>query len=115
MSAETDVYDALRLAAGVIALVGTRIYPDARPQDDPLPAIVYYREATEPVNTIHGTKLGERVTMTVQCMAATRLEAEQVIEAAATALTVRPMLERTSDYVPEVETFVSTLKVLHNS
>lgn len=41
MSAETEVYDALRLDAGVAALVGGRIYPQQLPDDVTLPAIAY--------------------------------------------------------------------------
>ncbi len=41
MKAEIVIYTLLNASANVTALVGTRIYLDTRPEDDPLPAIVY--------------------------------------------------------------------------
>lgn len=41
MSAETSLYAALSAAAGVIALVGARVYPDVAPQDVVLPSVVF--------------------------------------------------------------------------
>lgn len=40
---EHGIYNELKGAAGVLALVGTRIYPDVLPQDVTYPAIVYSR------------------------------------------------------------------------
>lgn len=40
---EHGIYNELKGAAGVLALVGTRIYPDVLPQDVTFPAIVYSR------------------------------------------------------------------------
>jgi hypothetical protein len=48
MSAETELYAALSGAAGITALVGSRIYPDAIPEEVALPALVFSRQATEP-------------------------------------------------------------------
>lgn len=39
-SPEKVIYTLLDTDAGVAALVGDRIYQDARPEDDPLPAVV---------------------------------------------------------------------------
>ena len=113
MSAESDIF--AELSPALAALVGARIYPDVRPQEDELPAIVYYRESTEPINTIHGTNVGERVTMGVQCLAETRLEAEAIATAAQNALSSRALLERTATYIPEIDVFAAIIKVLHNS
>jgi len=41
MSAESELYAALSGHAALTALVSTRIYPDAIPEDQPLPAVVY--------------------------------------------------------------------------
>lgn len=48
MSAETELYAVLAGSAGLAALVGTRIYPDAIPEDQALPAAVYSVEAANP-------------------------------------------------------------------
>lgn len=41
MKAETAIYALLNAATAVTSIVGQRIYLDTRPEDDPLPAIVY--------------------------------------------------------------------------
>ncbi len=52
MSAETELYAVLAGSAGLAALVGSgaaaRIYPDAIPEDKPLPAVVYSVESATP-------------------------------------------------------------------
>lgn len=48
MSAETDLYAVLDGSAGLAALVADRIYPDAIPEDKPLPSVVYSVEAANP-------------------------------------------------------------------
>ncbi len=48
MSAETDLYAVLAGSAGLAALVSTRIYPDAIPEDQPLPSVVYSVESANP-------------------------------------------------------------------
>jgi hypothetical protein len=49
VSAETEVYDALRLNAGIAALVGTRIYPQNLPPDVTFPAIAYRNIDSVPI------------------------------------------------------------------
>ena len=48
MSAESDLYTALSGYAGLTALVSTRIFPDAIPEDKALPAVVYSTESAAP-------------------------------------------------------------------
>lgn len=48
MSAETALYAVLAAYAPLTALVSTRIYPDAIPEDKPLPAVVYSVESANP-------------------------------------------------------------------
>ncbi|MGR8921869.1 MAG: tail completion protein gp17 [Gammaproteobacteria bacterium] len=118
MSAESDIYDDLSGAAAVTALVSTRIYPDVRPQDDALPAIVYLRESTEPINTISGSVIGAEVTLAVICIAETRTAAEAVADAAQTALATtggRPIVDRASDYEDGLDVFSTTIRVVHQS
>jgi hypothetical protein len=82
MSAETSTYSTLSGAAGVTALVGTRIYPDVVPQEKALPAIAIARTETEFINTIHNAApLGSFVELEIWCMAETRTGAEAVADA----------------------------------
>ena len=48
MSAETALYAVLAGYAPLTALVSTRIYPDAIPEDKALPAVVYGNEGATP-------------------------------------------------------------------
>ena len=105
MSAESDLYDALRNASGVTAIVGSgssaRIYPDLVPQEGAVPCIAYGRTDTEYATTVHnGTPVAERPSLEAWCMAATRIAADalaaQVIAAAGAAgflLTARAAIE----------------------
>lgn len=54
MSAEVDAYNLLKADAGVIAIVGDRIYPDGVPEEVPLPSLAIRRlPNTEYITTIH--------------------------------------------------------------
>lgn len=81
MSAETDVKDALSAYTALTAEVDDRIYPDFLAQDIELPAVVYQRDSTEYITTIHdGTVHDSRATMEIWCLAETRLGAEQIAD-----------------------------------
>lgn len=87
MSAETELYATLSGAAGVTALVSTRIYPDIIPQDADLPAIAYQRTGTEFLNTIHGgAPLGHAATLEITCVGETRPAANAIANAVVAAL-----------------------------
>ncbi len=81
MRAETILYALLGASSGLSALVGTRIYLDTRPEEDPLPAVVYelIHEKQDDART------GERETVTarlqVNCLAAVAEDAVAVREA----------------------------------
>jgi hypothetical protein len=82
MSAETDLYAVLSGAAGVTALVSTRIYPDVVPEEATLPAIAYQRTSTEYSTTIHGgAPVAETPTIEITCVATTRPGANAVANA----------------------------------
>lgn len=117
MSAETTLKATLDGAAGVTALVSTRIYPDARPQDDALPAIVYARDGTEFVPTIHGTIALTRARLAVACFGATRASAEAVADAAQTAVLAAGFLalNRGADFDADTRTHIVTLGIEHLS
>lgn len=103
MSAESQVYDALRVNGPLGAIVGNRIYPDAIAEGEAMPAIVFSRAATEPVISIDGTLHADRVTMRVECWAATRSAAEEACNAAVNALIVARIFytNRSAGFDPE--------------
>ena len=67
MSIEPGLYAHLSAAAGVSALVGTRIYPDRLPEAAALPAITYQRVSTVAQQGIGG--LAELASARVQITA----------------------------------------------
>lgn len=113
MSAESTIYDALRLYAPLIAAVGARIYPDAIAEDEPLPAIVFTRGGTEPIYTIDGTLHAERVSMSVEALASSRTEAEDTCNQAVAALRAAGLYHsnRGSTVWPEVGAYSATVDV----
>ena len=97
MSPEQTVYDTLRNAAAVTAIVGTggaaRIYPDVLPEESVLPAITFERTTSDPQYGLDGTVHVTRATMAVVSWATTRVAAEALadqIAAAMTAATIPP-------------------------
>lgn len=85
-SAEATLYTILSTAAGVTALVSTRIYPDLVPEEKAAPYIGYERVSTEPLGTLEGTVLSERIGIMIACWADTRITAEQLADAVRTAM-----------------------------
>lgn len=73
MSAELVIKTLLEAAAGVTALVSTRMYSDTRPESDPLPALVWFEIFDAPQPPIDITAGAEPMTgrLQVNCMAAT--------------------------------------------
>lgn len=59
MRAEAIVYSLLGASLGLAALVGTRVYLDTRPEEDPLPAVVYEQISDRQ----NDARLGERETV----------------------------------------------------
>ena len=86
MSAESTLYSILSTAAGVTALVSTRIYPDLVPEEKSTPYIGYERVGSDPISTLHGTTLGHIARLVVACWADTRLAAEGLADAVEVAL-----------------------------
>ena len=116
MSAESAVVAALG-AVGVTALVSTRVYPDMRPQEDVMPAVVYQRTGTTFETTIHGTVAVTRAQMGIGCYAATRTEAEAVADAAHTALMAAGFIPqgRTGDFEDVTNHYIVALLYEHIS
>jgi hypothetical protein len=51
---ESDLYDLLRTAPAITALVSARVYESVLPAGAPLPAIVWRRVSDSPINTLGG-------------------------------------------------------------
>jgi len=85
--ASAAIYNILATDSDTLATVGTRIYPDALPQDATLPAIVYWRVSGSTTNTINGS-VGEvaRGRFTVESYAVKREDANLLSEFARLAL-----------------------------
>lgn len=86
MSAEKVTQTLLNASAELVALVGTRIYLDTRPEADPLPAVTYETISDRQDSTEQSGK--EKVTARVQvnCMGNTAESAHAVREAARKAM-----------------------------
>lgn len=112
MSVKTD-YFALIHVAGVIAVVGERIYPDALPEKCVYPAIVYSQRTT-PIMSISSVKLGEDVEMPTSCWAETRGEADEGADAieAALSLSAFSIKGREDAYDPDTGLFATVLTVI---
>lgn len=104
MSAETALYAALVARAGLTALVGTRIYPDAIPEDATLPAVVYQRASTAPIVSIGGVVFADDVRFAITAWGQTRTSADAVADEIGQALATsgNPVVDRSSGYDPEV-------------
>lgn len=114
MGAEDNLYSTLSGAAGVTALVSTRIYPDAFPEDCARPAVAFSRAGTDPIVTIGGTVLGQDVTMQIMCWADKRSEADAVADAVVTACAAAgySYTGRTSGYDEELGAHVATVDIV---
>lgn len=76
MSAELVVKALLEASAGVVALVGTRLYSGARPEGDPLPALVWQEVSDAPRPPIDVTPGAEPMTGRIQVNCLGRSSAE---------------------------------------
>lgn len=114
-SPEQETKEALEASVALIALVSTRIYPDARPQNDTLPAIVFGRASTDYTRTISGEVILTRTQMAIVCMSTTRSQAEQIANAAFTAMLTAGFhpSNRESDFDGESGTHLVTVFFEH--
>lgn len=96
MSAETDIFAILSATSPVTDIVSSRIYPDAIPEKQPLPAVVMSRNGGERFFGLDNSIHAERVRMRIVCWADTRGVADQVSAAIGAALLA-------AGYQPEIE------------
>lgn len=111
MSVEDDFYDLASGTAGVSALVGDRIYPDAMPEKTAYPAVVYSRSATDEERLLDGSVASIRYELEVNCWAKTRTAADAVGDAIGAALvgTSFCQIGRTAGYDAETGLFAAML------
>lgn len=109
MSAETELAAALSGSAPLTAVVAARIYPDFLAQEIVLPAVVFQREETEYVTTIHsGEVQGSRVSLDIYCLATTRIAAENLADLVEDALQTSFLpVNRTQLFDPETLTYTT--------
>ena len=117
MSTETVLFALLAADAGIGALVADRIYPEVAPQDVDRPLIVYQRESTQPLYTIHGTLALQSVYVVISCYASSRAEAETIGDAVITALSGSAFeaLDRTGGYDPDLLVHSVTIRIVHRT
>lgn len=111
MSAETTFYATLSGAAGVTALVASRIYPDNVAQEVDLPAVAFSRIATEVIGTMSAPVVTTKASIECWCMATSRAQAEAVADAAIAALSLAwvVMTSRRAEYDSESETWACVM------
>lgn len=105
------LYGYLSGHAALTALVSTRIYPDAMPEETAMPAVVFARIATDPTYNISGTLLCEDVQMSIAGWAKTRGEADAIGVAVVAALAAHgeTTTGRESGFDPDVGLYASTV------
>lgn len=113
MTVESDFYTLLSGNAGVTALVGTRIYPDALPEESAYPAVAFARTRTERLIGLSGQIFGADVDLSVGCWAETRTDADAVATAVESALTGSAFVSaaRSTELDPDVGLFGTILTV----
>ena len=114
MSAEETLFFTLINDAGIDAIVGPRIYPDARPAETGLlPAIVYQRIDTETIQSLSGAVLASRGLLQVACLAKLRAEAESLADAFVTVAGTQgwTIAARVAAFEPEAEIYVAAVDV----
>lgn len=112
MSAETELYSSLSGMTGLASLVGSRIYPDAIPENSALPAVVYMRTGTNPTYTIGGVLVCEEAALSITAWADSRSVAESVADQIQSAVSAsqNPATGRSSGFDNEVGLFAVTIE-----
>lgn len=91
MAVESDTYQTLINYGALTALVGTRIYPEHRPNSDSLPAVVFFRSpGGERINSLSGFTQLENAIIEIEVYATavdTRREVSDHVIAAMTSST----------------------------
>lgn len=86
MTVETDLYDTLAAAAGVTALVSTRIYPIKAPESATQPYIVYSLIQADRFDTLAGSGDPALYRFQIECIGTTYASSKSVAAAVIAAL-----------------------------
>ena len=106
MSIESELYDTLSGAAGVTALVSTRIYPNLVPENTANPCIDYSLISGTRFHTLMGQNDMRRGVVQISCHADTYAGAKAVADAVIAALQGNGYLQSEFDFFdPSTETF----------
>jgi len=113
MSAESDLYTVLAGYAPLTALVSTRIFPDAIPEDKALPAVVYSTEAAAPEWCLNNSLSATAYRFRIVGWGTTRTAAKAVGDAIAAALLASgvPHDNRFSGFDAEVGQFADVVEI----
>lgn len=114
MKAEETLFAALIADPGIDAIVGPRVYPDARPAESgTLPAIVYQRTDTETIQGLSGAVLASRGLLQVACLAKLRSAAEELADAVIAVAQAEAwiIVARIAAFEPESEIYVAAVDV----
>ena len=113
MSAESDLYTVLAGYAPLTALVSTRIFPDAIPEDKALPAVVYSTEAATPEWCLNNSLSATAHRFRIVGWGTTRTAAKAVGDAIAAALLASgvPYDNRFSGFDAEVGQFADVVEI----
>lgn len=83
-TAQEAIYTVLSTYAGLVALVSQRIYPNEAPQGEQIPLVVFNEIALDQGTSTHGEYGADPsmdgVTVQVDCIAATPLEAATILQ-----------------------------------
>jgi len=86
MTIETTLFSTLSGAAGVSALVSSRIYPNVAPESVTFPYLVYSVISSERMHTLPGVANMQRKTIQIDCNATTYSGAKALATAVISAL-----------------------------
>ena len=113
MSAESDLYTVLAGYAPLTALVSTRIFPDAIPEDKALPAVVYSTEAATPEWCLNNSAAATAYRFRIVGWGTTRTSAAAVGDQIAAALLAAgvPYDNRFSGFDADVGQFADVVEI----
>lgn len=115
MSIQSDIVSALSIGSPTIS-AGSRVHPQAVPQDADLPFVVYRRLSQEPVGTIHNAApVATKSVFVFECYAATYLEALSLADEVRSAITssaleAYPIPTSGEEYAPAVDEFMEPVQ-----
>ena len=77
---EQDFYDYITIVSQITDIIGTRIYPDTAPESVTLPCLVYEKTGVDRQLTLLKSSGVVTATLQLDIFAATRLQAETIVE-----------------------------------